>query len=112
MLGEITYRISSLIIDESLRGSKRVFSEIIAALINPARGFNRLIHGRTFRHTDKKTNDELYDREENVGVIAFGFNNVAEGTNLREGNKESFIRFSLHLWQTFCRKENLLIFSL
>ncbi|MBL7129304.1 MAG: DUF3943 domain-containing protein [Ignavibacteria bacterium] len=105
MLGEMTYRISSLIIDESLRGSKRVFSEILAALINPARGFNRLIQGRSFRHTDKKTNDELYDREENVGVLAFGFNNVAEGTNLREGKKNLLIDLRYIYGRPFVEKK-------
>lgn len=57
MLGEITYRLSSLILDESTRGFERTSREIIGAVINPARGFNRLIRGDINRHTRFNVND-------------------------------------------------------
>jgi hypothetical protein len=44
-LGEMTWRLSELLIDEGDRGSSRIFREIGVAAINPARGFNRLIDG-------------------------------------------------------------------
>jgi len=58
-IGEITYRISSNILDDRTRGFERVMREIAAGLIDPARGFNRLIQGKTFR----KTNVEVYQKE-------------------------------------------------
>ncbi|MBI5403989.1 MAG: DUF3943 domain-containing protein [Ignavibacteriae bacterium] len=57
MLGEITYRLSSLILDESKRGFERTSREILGAVINPARGFNRLIRGDINRHTKYNVND-------------------------------------------------------
>lgn len=57
MLGEITYRLSSLILDESKRGFERTSREILSAVINPARGFNRLISGDISRHTRYNIND-------------------------------------------------------
>ena len=44
-LGEITYRLSSMVTDNTASGSERVWSEIFGALINPVRGFNRVISG-------------------------------------------------------------------
>lgn len=48
-LGEITYRLSTLVTDNQLKGSDRTWTEIAGAIINPVRGFNRLISGETSR---------------------------------------------------------------
>jgi hypothetical protein len=58
-LGEILYRLSSNILDDRTRGANRVFREIAAGLIDPMRGFNRLIQGKSFRRTNK----EVYEKE-------------------------------------------------
>jgi hypothetical protein len=58
-LGEIFYRISSNILDDRTRGGERVFREILAGLIDPKRGFDRLLQGKTFRVTNK----EVYQKE-------------------------------------------------
>ncbi len=57
MLGEMTYRITSLILDESKTGMNRFFREFISTIINPVRGFNRLIRGEMSRHTTTNVND-------------------------------------------------------
>jgi hypothetical protein len=44
-LGEITYRLSTMVTDNSASGSERLWSEIFGTLINPVRGFNRLVSG-------------------------------------------------------------------
>lgn len=66
-LGEILYRLSSNILDDRTRGTERVFREIAAGLINPMRGFNRLIQGKTFRRTNK----EVYEKEP-INISLFG----------------------------------------
>src|ERR1039457_953814 len=48
-LGEILYRLSSNILDDRTRGGNRIFREIMAGLVDPVRGFNRLIQGKAFR---------------------------------------------------------------
>lgn len=50
-LGEIFYRLSSNILDDRTYGSERFFRELLAGVVDPARGFNRLVQGKTFRHT-------------------------------------------------------------
>jgi len=59
MLGEILYRISSNILDDRTTGANRFFRELLAGMIDPMRGFNRLIQGETSRHTNK----EVYQKE-------------------------------------------------
>ncbi len=48
-LGEMLFRFSSLTLDNQATGSDRVVREIGAGLINPVRGFNRLVRGETGR---------------------------------------------------------------
>lgn len=57
MLGEITHRLSSLVLDESTYGFNRLTRELLGTIINPPRGFNRLLRGEINRHTKNNTND-------------------------------------------------------
>jgi hypothetical protein len=83
MIGEIFYRMGNLILDESLNGSARTWNEIGAGIFNPGRLFNRLIYGRTARTTSEK----LYEKRPFLGELGFGINNVAEGTNFENEEK-------------------------
>ena len=58
-LGELSYRISSNILDDRTMGMERVLREVASGIINPARGLNRLMQGKSFR----KTNLEVYQKE-------------------------------------------------
>ncbi|MDA3861926.1 MAG: DUF3943 domain-containing protein [Melioribacteraceae bacterium] len=87
LIGETFYRISSLIIDESAVGAERFWREFAAGIINPARLFNRWIYGRTSRVTNAK----LYKKENYNGEMAFGGNNVAEGTSFADGKKNPML---------------------
>ena len=46
-LGEMLYRLSCMVTDNTKTGSERFWSEIGGTLLNPVRGFNRLITGET-----------------------------------------------------------------
>jgi hypothetical protein len=58
-LGEILYRVSSNILDDRTRGTERAIREIAAGLVNPVRGVNRLLQGKTRRLSNK----EVYQKE-------------------------------------------------
>ncbi|MGB2959197.1 MAG: DUF3943 domain-containing protein [Bacteroidota bacterium] len=47
--GESLYRLSAMVTDNTATGSESVWREIGGALVNPVRGFNRLISGETGR---------------------------------------------------------------
>jgi len=46
VLGEMTYRLSNQIVNNHTRGFKRQFSEILALMVNPMNGFNRILDGK------------------------------------------------------------------
>ena len=45
-LGEMTYRLSNLIVNNKQKGFKRQANEVLAFLVNPMNGFNRIIEGK------------------------------------------------------------------
>lgn len=49
VLGEITYKLATYVTDNTVNGSHRIWTEIAGALINPVRGFSRLISGEAYR---------------------------------------------------------------
>ena len=50
IFGEISFRVSNLILDESANGFERIIREFSAALVNPMQGFNRLIRGEMWKN--------------------------------------------------------------
>jgi len=44
-LGEMLHRTSNLVLDNEATGGSRIWRELAGTLLNPVRGFNRLIHG-------------------------------------------------------------------
>lgn len=44
-LGEVSYRLSAVLVDHQATGSERTFREIGAAILNPVGAFSRLLHG-------------------------------------------------------------------
>lgn len=101
MIGEMFYRFSNLIIDESATGSERFWRELGAGIFNPGRLFNRLIYGRTARIT----NEKLYEKEPFLGELAFGMNNVAEGTSLEDGSKNAMFTMDIAYGRLFSKKK-------
>ncbi|MBQ7984859.1 MAG: DUF3943 domain-containing protein, partial [Bacteroidales bacterium] len=58
-LGEITYRLSDLILDESTMGCERFFRELLCTAISPMKGLNRIISGKAW--TVKNENCKYHD---------------------------------------------------
>ena len=48
-IGEVTHRLSSMMLDESQTGARRVLTEVAGAVVNPFRAFNRLLTGEAWR---------------------------------------------------------------
>lgn len=83
LLGEIFYRLSSNILDDRTTGSERTLREVAAGLIDPMRGLNRLIQGKTSR----RMNREVYQKEPVNITIGTGLHklNDSEITRLNKG---------------------------
>lgn len=98
-LGEIFYRLSSNILDDRTSGSERFFRELAAGLIDPMRGFNRLLQGKSFRTTNK----EVYEKEPtNIGFYAgmHMINDESQGI-LGKGTNSAMINVQLDYGNPF-----------
>jgi len=112
-LGEMTFRVSHLITDNTTRGSQRVWSEIFGALVNPVRGFNRLMSGEAskvhpnvplfdvpvrlfvdggMRRIVKSGSDFVGDSVSTEGLLGF---NLMYGENLRGDLSNPFSHFKV-----------------
>lgn len=89
-LGEVLYRLSSNVLDDRTRGRERVFREIAAGIIDPMRGLNRLMEGKSFRITNK----EVYEKEPlNVSLFT-GVHRINDKNNGPFGNGSSSLIFN------------------
>jgi hypothetical protein len=90
MIGEMFYRYSNLILDESKSGTERVLREAAAGIFNPGRLFKRLITGRAFRIN----NLQLYEKRYFTGELSLGANNVADGTTFKFGQRSLLMKLN------------------
>ena len=106
-LGEVEYRLSSHLQDDTATGGGRTWREILAFVIDPVHGFNRLIYGDTGRvsSTNRETSDGLSGMKFSPGVsydITFGagsseiysqkpFDLFFLNGEIRYGQKQAFI---------------------
>jgi hypothetical protein len=49
-MGEVLYRLSSMVLDTEAAGTARAGRELMAGVLSPVRGFNRLVRGDVSRH--------------------------------------------------------------
>lgn len=96
-VGEITYRLSSLILDESTSGFNRVFRELFAFCVNPVRGVNRIIRGEVSRKTPFNVNDvfPVYNR------LNFGYAGNNGKDDAKREKKHLLFEYSVTYGSTF-----------
>ncbi|HWC74919.1 MAG TPA: DUF3943 domain-containing protein [Gemmatimonadales bacterium] len=73
-LGESLYRLSSLVLDNQATGSERTWREIFAALLDPVRGFNRLLDGEV---SGRRPNPPDWRPSHDQGVLDVGYRRIA-----------------------------------
>ena len=100
-LGEMTYRLSNLIINNKQRGFKRQVNEVLAFLVNPMNGFNRIIDGKWGRVMENPA-----DRRPGFiyGELDLGsrrFSERGENDLLNKGKNEWYFRLKLQYGDPF-----------
>lgn len=90
-MGETAYRISSMVLDNTATGSERTFRELGAFFVNPIRGFNRLVTGKS-----GKVCLNPADRMPSYlgGHITAGTNHVAQGTDLSKSSAAYLLKLN------------------
>jgi hypothetical protein len=81
VLGEITFRLSDLLIDSRTVGMNRFGRELLAAMISPVRGLNRIISGEAWKVRGRK--NELGDSIPLSFAVAAGHRALAEDSEIR-----------------------------
>lgn len=90
-LGEVLYRSSSLIIDESKTGWPRISREFFAGLLNPMRALNRILTGKVSRVTSK----EAFEIEPVYLEFSAGPNRILDGTEFFTGTLTAALNFRM-----------------
>lgn len=78
VLGEMTYRLSSKIVNNNTHGFKRQLSEVAGLLINPMGGLNRILDGKWGKYTYNKADRDSskITAEFDLGIRKFSVGSV------------------------------------
>jgi len=68
VLGEITFRVSSLLLNESTTGGERIWREAAAGILSPMNGLNRIISGKSWRVNPRPRNPD-YSISVSAGML-------------------------------------------
>jgi hypothetical protein len=100
-LGEVLYRLSSNILDDRTRGSERVFREIFAGVLDPARAVTRIFQGKMFKVSTR----EVYQKDRlNISLWA-GIHKVNEGTQFWTGPTNETFNIQLDYGNPFEQRQ-------
>jgi len=85
ILGEVTYRLSSLVIDNTATGSSRAWRELGGFFLNPVRGFNRLVTGEasTVHANPADRIPGIWKGDFRFGMRTLGEEHLFEGQNAK-----------------------------
>lgn len=105
-IGEVTHRISDIILNDSQRGFRRFLREFTSTVICPMRGFNRIISGDAWRVRQKYYK---YHDEERFPVdfsLSVGNRYLADNGALFRGEHNPYINIFLEYGDPFNEDEN------
>ncbi|KAF0149921.1 MAG: hypothetical protein FD143_2682 [Ignavibacteria bacterium] len=95
ILGEISFRVSNLIIDESAIGFERFLREFSSTLIDPMQGFNRLIRGDMWKAGKPNKRSKF-----NV-IVSSGVHNVFFSSKINSSKSYLALRADLNYGDQF-----------
>lgn len=93
ILGEITYRLSSAVLDGSTVGAERVGRELLGAVLSPISALNRMIDGSMWRTQPRPSRGARYYP---IMLTALpGVRYISEGRFMFKGGLNPYVKFSL-----------------
>jgi hypothetical protein len=78
-MGETMYRFSSMMLDNEATGSRRLFREVGAFVVDPIRGFNRVVSGRAWKVRSNPTDAMDTNPTGQLNSLAVGLRRIANG---------------------------------
>ena len=100
-LGEVTHRMSSLVLDDSKRGFSRFTREFLGTLICPMRGLNRMITGEMWKVKRSHYKYHDYDRIPVHFSIGAGDRYLADDNYLFRGEHNPYLEFRVQYGDAF-----------
>ena len=95
-IGEVTYRVSDLIYDDSKRGMARFWREFLGTLVCPIRGLNRIIRGEAWRvRRDGGGRYHGYDRLPVTLSLSAGMRYLADDNAMFRGETNPYVNVGL-----------------
>lgn len=105
-IGEITHRVSNVILNDRSRGFRRFLREFAATAICPMRGFNRIVNGEAW-HVDPNAKPyHDYNRFPVKFSITPGARYLADDGEMFRGEWNPYVSLNLEYGDPFNRREN------
>lgn len=99
-LGEVTFRLSDLLIDDRATRFERFGRELLATIISPIRGLNRITSGDAWKHRGCK--GRAIKSTPALFYVATGYRALAEDSEIKtELDHGMFVDFRLHYGDFF-----------
>ena len=93
-MGETQYRFSSMILDAEARGGRRVLREASAFLVDPIRGFNRVVSGRAWEVRPNPPDRVDTNPIGQLNDLSIGWRRVGNGSSLERDVRDlGFVEF-------------------
>lgn len=103
-VGEVTHRMSRLVLDDSRRGIDRVWRELLGFVISPMGGFNRLITGKIWKLNPTADKYHNYRKIPLIFTIEAGDRFLTERTILSKGEHTGYMELNLNYGNAFSRE--------
>jgi len=93
-IGEVTNRLSDLLLDEDVIGFPRFLREAAALLVCPMKGFNRLVTGKAWKHGNGARMQHV--KPDNLSLqVTLGDRYVADDGALFRGEQQPFVALDM-----------------
>lgn len=105
-IGEVTHRVSALVLDDRSRGFRRFAREFLATVINPMQGVARLMNGDAWR---VRRSNHLYHDHKAIPVdftLTFGSRYLADNGGLFRGESNPYVGLLMEYGDVFKASTN------
>jgi len=95
-LGEVSYRLSNLVLDDSKTGANRLWREFVGTVVSPVRGLNRIITGKAWkvRHKNYKYID--YEKIPVNISVTLGDRYMADDNRFFRQNNNAYLIYQMN----------------
>lgn len=93
--GEVSYRLSSLVLDDSKNGADRFLRELVGTVISPVRGINRLISGNAWKVRHKYYKYHDYEKVPLNVSVTLGDRYMTDNGTLFKENNNLYLDFNM-----------------